>query len=199
MTQQPAAGAPVQHKRKAQLNLVAGVNGTGKTTFLLSNVVQRSRKALVLTPDDMEWQQLPLVATPADIYNLQQPSRIVYTDGILDTIARYHFGGPLILDDAMAYLDHQTPNTMRYIYIRRRQRGVDIYLVTHGLRQIPPQAFSFASYLILFATTENFSARRRELQPDIFDTIMRAQEEVNAAAHRDPYNHRVIAIDPQLR
>jgi len=193
---QPVTGAT---KRKAQLNLVAGVNGTGKTTFLLRNVVQRTQKALVLTPDDMEWQSLPTVSTPTDIYNLRQPSRIIYTDGILDTIARCYFGGPLILDDAMAYLNHQTPDTLRYIYIRRRQRGVDIYLVTHGLRQIPPQAFSFASYLILFATTENFSARRRDLQPEIYDAVADAQDEVNRLAHSNPYAYRVIAIDPQLR
>ena len=100
----------------------------------------------------------------------------------------------------MAYLTFgSTSPVMRYIYIRRRQFGVDIFLVAHGLRQIPVQAYTFASHLILFATTENISARKRDLDPQTYSDILRAQQRVNAQCSRTPYAHAIITLDPQLR
>lgn len=184
-------------RRKTQLNLVVGINGTGKTTFLRRNVVERRQKVLVVTPDEAEWRQLPAVATPRDIYTLSTPSRLVYTQpSDLQHIAEHYYGGALILDDAMAYLSFQTPDFLRYLYIRRRQRGVDVYLVAHGLRQVPVQAYTFGTYLILFATTENFTSRRTALAPDIYGRIVAAQSELNACAATHPYHYRIIRLDP---
>lgn len=190
-------------RRKSQLNLVVGINGTGKTTFLRQNVVERQSKCLVVTPDDCEWRQLPLLESgklAQEVYNLRGAARVVYRDkDTLETIIKYYSGGALILDDAMAYLGFQTPDTMRYLYIRRRQRGVDIYLVAHGLRQVPPQAFTFGSFLILFASTENFVARKRELQVETYEAIVKAQHDLGEEARANPYCHRIIALDPQLK
>ena len=194
---QPAA------KRKTHLDLVVGINGTGKTTFLRQNVVERSRKALVVTPDEAEWRFLPTVSTAREIYTLQGAARLV-CDGSeeqLLMVTRSFYGGALVFDDAMAYLQFgSTSPVMRYVYIRRRQFGVDIYLVAHGLRQIPVQAFTFGSHLILFATTENFSSRRRELDPDTYTRIERAQQQLRTlASSGNPYAFKIITLDPTLR
>lgn len=187
-------------RRKTQLNLVVGINGTGKTTFLRQNVVERRPKVLVITPDECEWRQLPVVEQPRDIFYLNGAARMIYRDETtLQTAIRYYSGGALILDDAMAYLSFQPPDTMRYLYIRRRQRGVDVYLVAHGLRQVPPQAFTFGSYLVLFATTENFTSRRKELDPEIYNRIIQAQSQMNTEARRgNPYGYKIIKLDPTL-
>lgn len=187
-------------RRKTQLNLVVGINGTGKTTFLRQNVVERRPKVLVITPDECEWRQLPVVEQPRDIFYLNGAARMIYRDeNTIQTAIRYYSGGALILDDAMAYLGFQTPDTMRYLYIRRRQRGVDVYLVAHGLRQVPPQAFTFGSYLVLFATTENFTSRRKELDPEIYNRIIEAQSQMNTEARRgNPYGYKIIKLDPTL-
>lgn len=185
-------------QRKTQLNLVVGINGTGKTTFIRQNIVEKRKKVLVITPDDSEWRQLPTVSTPEEIYNMQQPSRLIYADGCMEMVTRYYFGGALVLDDAMAYMKFQTDDTMRFLYIRRRQRGVDVFFVAHGLRQVPVQCFTFGSYLFLFATTENFSSRKKELADDIFKKILTAQTELNRNCHRNPYAHTIIKLDPTL-
>lgn len=187
-------------RRKTQLNLVVGINGTGKTTFLRQNVVERGRKALVITPDEMEWRHLPQVRTAAEIFALGGAARLVYeSPATLETAVRNFYGGALILDDAMAYLSFQTPDTMRFLYIRRRQRGVDVYVVAHGLRQVPAQCFTFGSYLILFATTENFSSRKKELDDDIYTRILAAQRRINNAARSGrPYSNTIIKLDPAL-
>lgn len=189
-------------KRKTHLDLVVGINGTGKTTFLRQNVVERSRKALVVTPDEAEWRFLPTVSTAAEIYNMQGAARLV-CDGSeeqLLMVTRSFYGGSLIFDDAMAYLQFgSTSPVMRYVYIRRRQFGVDIYLVAHGLRQVPVQAFTFGSHLILFATTENFTARKRELDPDTYARIERAQQQLRSrCAKGDRYAYLILTLDPTL-
>lgn len=188
-------------KRKTQLNLVVGINGTGKTTFLCDEVVMKRPKCLVVTPDDYEWRELPEVSTASEIYNLQGRARVVYRDqGTLETIARNYYGGVLVLDDAMAYLGFQTQDVLRFLYIRRRQRGIDVYIVAHGLRQVPVQCFTFGSYLILFATTENFSSRKKELDDELYRTILKTQQELNANCRRkgEKYAHRFIKMDPAI-
>lgn len=190
-------------KRKTFLDLVVGINGTGKTTFLRQNVVEKSRKALVVTPDEAEWRFLPTVSTAQEVYNLQGAARLV-CDGSeeqLMMITRSFFGGALVFDDAMAYLQFgSTSPVMRYVYIRRRQYGVDIYLVAHGLRQVPVQAFTFGSHLILFATTENFSTRKRELDPDTYTAIERAQRQLrDKCSHGNPYAYTILTLDPTLK
>lgn len=190
-------------RRKTFLDLIVGINGTGKSTFIRQKILTPGRKVLVVTPDEAEWRTLPTVSTAQEIYNLQQPARLVAdgTEQQLLTVTRSFFGGALVLDDAMAYLTFgATSPLMRYIYIRRRQFGVDIFVVAHGLRQIPVQAFTFASHLILFATTENFAPRKRELHPDIYNAVVSAQEQVNRqCSGGNAYAYKIITLDPQLR
>lgn len=186
--------------RKTQLNLVVGINGTGKTTYIKDNIVG-TKKALIVTPDLCEWRQLPEVRTAEEIRFLQTPARMIYTGPeTLETIKQSFFGGLLVLDDAMAYLTEQTPDTMQYLYIRRRQFGIDIFIVAHGLRQLPPKCFTFGSFLILFATTENFSTRKRELQPELYEKIIKAQNEINRECENgNPYCNKIILLDPQIK
>ncbi len=191
-------------RRKTRLDLVVGINGTGKTTFLRQEVVERQRKVLVLTPDEAEWRQLPKVQTAQEIYNLQGAARYVcdnpqHIDDDIALISRAFYGGSLILDDARAYIGCMTSQSTNYLYIRRRQYGVDIYLVAHGLRQVPVQAFTYATFLHLFYTTENFAYRKRDLDPDTYRRI----EETKAAIKRaveagDKHSCAHIKIDQSL-
>lgn len=186
--------------RKTELNLVVGINGTGKTTWLRKNVVDKG-KSLVVTPDTSEWRHLPIVSTPEEIRGMKGSARIIYEDTTtLETIQKSFSGGNLVLDDAMAYLNEQTPKIMQYLYIRRRQFGIDLYIVAHGLRQLPPKVFTFTSFLILFNSVENFSERKKELIPEIYDKVIEAQNRIRQkVAKGEPYYGEIILFDLQIK
>jgi len=187
-------------KRKTELTLIVGVNGTGKTTFIANKILTVGKKGLVVTPDGAEWRQLPLI-TKEQLRTFTGQARIIYEGPeTLEAIKNNYSGGALILDDAMAYLNEQTPATLQYIYIRRRQYGVEIYIVAHGLRQLPPKCFTFASYLILFNTVENFSSRKKDIYPELYEKLINAQINIKKKVEAgDPYYHEIILIDEQIR
>ena len=103
-------------KRKAELNLVIGANGTGKTSFLQKEVLPKYQKALIITPDPAEWKQYPIVSID-ELKYFNAIGRMVYSGPqMLQNVSKRFYGGALLLDDAMAYLDEQTPDSLQYIY-----------------------------------------------------------------------------------
>lgn len=187
-------------RRKAELSLVVGINGTGKTTFMEKEVVQKASKALILTPDSAEWRHLPELQQ-SELRSFTGARRLIYEGPeTLSLIEKNFYGGVLILDDAMAYLNEQTPKTMQYLYIRRRQFGIDIYIVAHGLRQLPPKVFTFASWLILFNSAENFTSRKRDLLAETYEKIITAQERIRKKVlSGNPYYHEILLLDAQIQ
>jgi hypothetical protein len=187
-------------KRKTELTLIAGVNGTGKTTFISNEVLSVGKKGLIVTPDSAEWRQLSLIGKE-QLRTFNGQARMIYEGPeTLETIKNNYSGGALILDDAMSYLDKQTPKTLQYLYIRRRQFGIDLYLVAQGLTEIPPKCFTFVSYLILFNTVENFTSRKKYIYPELYNRIIDAQKRIrNEMKAGNSYYHEIILIDEQIR
>ncbi len=189
--------------RKYELNMVVGINGTGKTHFLKNEITQKLHpdKALILTPDYAEWREVEEIKTPLQIRDFSGIKRMIYeSPDDLENIKSNFSGGALILDDAMAYLNEQTPSTLQYLYIRRRQFGIDLYIVAHGLRQLPPKVFTFGSWLFLFNSAENFSARKKELIPEIYDKIIDSQRRINQkVSSGHPYYYEIILLDQQIK
>jgi len=189
-----------KNERKTEFNLVVGINGTGKTTWLNNNAVNPFQKSLVVTAHDGEWGHLPVVDTAKEIYALSGKARIIYEGReTLEKLLYFH-GGSLVLDDARMFMGAKTIDVIRKIYIGRRQRGVDVFISAHGLRQVPVEAFTFASWLFLFNTSENFSDRKRELLPEKYNEIIAAQEEVRKnVLSGNPYYFKKILLDDQIR
>lgn len=189
-----------KQRRKTELTLVCGINGTGKSTWLKKNIVEKGGRVIVCTPDYSEWTYLP-VARLDSLSKIDTPHRVIYeSPRTIDALCKTFHGGTIILDDAMAYLTFQTPESLQWIYVRHRQAGVDIYIVGHGLRQFPPRVFTFAQWLILFNSVENFSGRKKDVREDIYNKVITAQQRIaGKVSAGEPYYHEIILFDDQIR
>jgi len=188
--------------RASKLTILLGFNGTGKTT-LLADVLERSgQKTLVITPDDIEWQDYEAV-------ELTRPDDFIYTgvrrhifnpgskgknkkDGTLDRL-EFFKKGSIVFDDCRAYLGSATDDRIRQLIIRRRQRMVDVFAVGHGFNEVPPVFFTFATTIILFRTVDNITRRKNCLKD--YDKMAEAQKRVNKKAETDPHYFEVIKFD----
>ena len=189
--------------RAAKCTLVLGFNGTGKTTFLRSLFEQMLRfanqqgerlKVLIVTPDDAEWQSYPEnnLETPDDyVYNGIQ--RHVWQDEYmgeknysLQRISKFN-NGIVAFDDCKVYFGDNLSQEIVNLFVRRRQRSLDVFFVGHGFTTIPPKAFTYYSDAILFRTVDNIDRRKNCINN--FDYFKRKQAEVNRMAQKNPHYH----------
>jgi hypothetical protein len=188
-------------RRKTELNLLIGVNGSGKTTFL-RNILPNYKRAIIITPDSAEWKDLPIL-TKSEIKSFSGAKRIICPyhqfGEIISFIEKNYSGGLLALDDCKNYLpsSNQTTPELGYLYTRRRQFGADCFMIGHSIDDMPPRAFNHASWLILFSTNSEFVLRKNIL---VFKKISEAQLRINKeVAKGNPYYHEIILIDTQIR
>ena len=181
-------------QRRAKMTVIIGANGTGKTPLLRRILTSSRQKALIITPDDTEWDDLPLseLSAPEDFAFSGLKRHIFNPDHRTGTLARLELfkKGIIVFDDCRAYLPASTPPEIRQLLIRRRQREADIFAVGHGFTEIPPVFFTFSTEMILFRTTDNI-ARRRDCLRD-YTAALAAQQAVNRAALRDPHHFQIL-------
>ena len=174
--------------RLAELNIILGSNGTGKTTLLRSILQKSNQKMLIITPDDIEWTDYEAVdLTKPEDFVYQGIRRHVFIPGKNGTLKKleYFKKGILVFDDCRSYFPAKTPPELHQLLIRRRQRVVDIFAVGHGFTEVPPVFFTFANGIFLFRTTDNI-IRRKDCLKD-FDKTAGAQVRVNHKAKSDPH------------
>lgn len=192
-------------QRETKQTIVLGYNGTGKSTLvrkiILAYTLMPKRKALIVTPDASEWNDMPETSLlrPSD-FEFEGVRRYVWTfirkDDLaaMDRLRQWYFDGMLIYDDCRSYLTANTNDWLKYLYIRRRQKMIDLMLVTHGFTDVPPQAFTNCSDLFLFKTVDNIDRRKNELIN--YDEILRQQAEVNRKAETNKHYYKRIIFNP---
>ena len=166
--------------RISYLFAVVGRNGCGKTTWIKKNIITTNdnleKNVIVVTPDPIEHDTLPIIKFDKkfqeNIYNNTGCKRIIYEDNLQEILLNLH-NCSLVLDDCKTYLNNQTPAIMRELYIRRRQRMIDVYFVCHSLRQLPPECFDFLNYLVYFKTNENLKMRKKLIAPNLYEVLER--------------------------
>jgi ABC-type Mn2+/Zn2+ transport system ATPase subunit len=169
------------NERPAKLTIILGTNGTGKTTLLENVLLNSDQKSLVVTPNDIEWQNYEAVdLNTASDFNYTGIRRHIFNpDKKNGTLTRleYFKRGVLVFDDCRAYLGAQTDERIRQLIICRRHRMIDVFAVGHGFTEVPPVFFTFATDIILFRTTDNIIRRKNFLKD--FELMERAQHRVN--------------------
>lgn len=180
--------------RTTKLIIVLGYNGSGKTTLLkefIKNEIKKESRALVITPDDIEFSELRILErlTPQDL-DFTGARRTIYQEHYtLDKLEAFN-KGLIIFDDCRSYLTAAVDMDIHSLLIRRRQRMLDIIAVGHGFTEVPPKFFTFASDIILFQTKDNIFKRKDVIKD--FDKMLEAQTHVNLVAESDTHYFEII-------
>lgn len=175
----------MQH-RDAQVTIVMGKNGTGKSTFCQKIINGVGDRALVVTLNGAPkiWRQYPMV----DAANKKQ---MAFKNGIAQCWFMQHdddtyehiyknFGnGMLIFDDCRGYLGS---NVDQHIWFKRllmdfRHKMLDLYFVCHTPSDVPSRIWGFASDIFVGATDALFPKGR--ISTASADQIIEAQRIVN--------------------
>jgi hypothetical protein len=190
--------------RQAQTDIFVGINGTGKTSLLkkiISDMNNHGHRILIVTPDAIEWRDIPSISyrLKHHIRTYKGIRRIVYYDDCLADVQKYFTNGVLVLDDARDYIKAQTDDVMRWLKLRRRQAGIDLFAVFHGLSQVPPEFFTFTSHLWLFYTTDNLKRRSDCLEEHLYTEIQQCKQDILKEVEQgNPYAKKLITFDKRF-
>ena len=127
--------ATTVENRITKLILIIGYNGTGKTTVakkLILAQLKAGARVLVVTPDDIELNQIPLVHQKHKhhIKTYVGARRLIWeNEETLEVITQHFDNGLLLFDDCRAYLGAATDQNLHKLLIRRRQKMLDIIAV----------------------------------------------------------------------
>lgn len=188
-------------QRPTKQTIILGYNGTGKSTLtraIVENYVSKpGRKALIITPDSAEWTDYPEteLKKPSD-FKFEGVRRYIWTfinkddQAAMERLRNFYFDGFLAFDDCRSYLMASTNDWLKYLYIRRRQKKIDLLLIAHGFTDVPPQAFTNCSDLFLFRTVDNIVRRKDELRN--LEEMMEHQRRINEKAETNPHYYERI-------
>lgn len=191
-------------ERIATSVILCGINGTGKTTLLrniLTEMMKSGQRALIVTPDPLEWSGVKEVndRNKSEISTFEGARKIIYYKGCMELIQKYYYNGILVFDDARVYIRAQSDDFMTWLQIRRRQAGIDLFTVTHGLTQVPPIFFTFASTLILFYTKDNIKRRGDYVDEADFEEIQQAKKRISQiVTNGNKYYYEIIKLDKRI-
>lgn len=165
--------------------ILLGTNGTGKTTLIEKFVKAEKNRALVVSPDDRDWHQLPLIMDLNLIkWDYTRARRYIWSGPEdLAIISRKFHNGTLVFDDCRSYLKANLDERVRRLLIRRRQNQVDIFVAAHGFTEVPPKFFTFCTEIVLFKTLDNIHARKDVIRN--FDKVKAFQEYVNTQSDKE--------------
>ena len=187
--------------RTAKMIMIIGANGTGKTTLLKNILAMSGQRALVIEPDDTEWND-------KDAYgNEMYPENQLLSrqDYVFTGVQKHIFGprtlaaikafkkGIIVFDDCRTYLGDKTDEEIHDLMIRRRQRMVDFIAVTHSFTEMPRRFFPFTSDIFLFQTKDQIDMRA-SVALNVND-LKRIQAEVNAEARTNKHYYKHISYE----
>lgn len=177
--------------RDAQITIIIGRNGTGKSTFCEQIITAIKGRALVCTYNGM-----PKIWRPYPEVDITKSKKMAFKKGIRQVIAgRYevsrnqndtfkhiykHFrNGMVIFDDARGYIGSNIDNDryFRQLLLDFRHRMLDLFFVVHTPSDVPPRVWGFASTVFVGAT--DALVNKSQIKTDSADRIIEAQKEVN--------------------
>lgn len=155
--------------RERQFNLLAGVRGAGKSTFLANWVKKYNENVIVLKhpstildnafsflPEKTtsNWRQGAAPGNPVKCKIAMNKGK-EYKEFCKWAMDNYR-NGALIVDDATIYEKSILTPEMDDLIAICRHVGIDLWMVYHGISRLPIGQFIWVNYIVLFNTTDNF-------------------------------------------
>lgn len=178
-------------QRDAQITIVIGRNGTGKSTFCEKIVKGIGARALAVTYNGM-----PKIWRPYPEVDITHKKKMTFPKGIRQVIAgRYEEGrnknrvfehiyrnyrdGMIIWDDCRGYINSAVDDNkyFRQLLLDFRHRMLDIIFVVHSPADVPPRVWGFTSTVWVGAT--DALVNKSQVRTSSADRIIKTQEEVN--------------------
>lgn len=178
-------------ERQALFFIISGTNGTGKTT-LLKKLISNKKRTLIVDADGYEFSNVATIDVQ-DIDRIKKGKKariIAPTPKDLEELTNFT-NGNLVLDDCRYYIKARIEESIRRLFVRRRQHNIDIFAVAHSLNEIPPTFWTFATHLVLFKTKDN-ADRLKQNFPRYDDVLKGHIKEINA--HSNHHYYRVIPL-----
>ncbi len=192
--------------RDAQVTIILGRNGTGKSTYAQKIVNALNERALAVTYNGM-----PAIWRPYPVIDISKASRVEkFQKGIRQVVAaKYEISatkndvfrhiytnfksGIVIFDDCRGYIGSNVDGDkyFRQLILDFRHRMLDLFFVVHSPVDVPPRIWGFASTVFVGAT--DALVNKSQVRTASADAIIQAQLEVNdkfrMAKERDNGSH----------
>ena len=177
--------------RDAQVTIIVGRNGTGKSTFCEKIIKAINQRALVVTYNGM-----PKIWRPYKEVDVRKPKAMAFKKGIRQVVAaRYEESakknhvfqhiytnfrnGIIIWDDCRGYIDASVDRDryFRQLMLDFRYKMLDMVFVVHSPSDVPPRLWGFTTTAWIGAT--DALVNRSQVKTHSAGRIIAAQEEVN--------------------
>lgn len=171
--------------RDAQVTIILGRNGTGKSTFAQGIIKEMGRRAVVITLNGTPkiWRQYPAI-DPSDpkAWDFKGIVNVYYMqheDDTMKYIHTYFRDGILLFDDCRGYIKSNVDSD---VYLKRllidfRHKMLDLFFVAHAPTDVPPRVWAFYSTAFVGATDALFPKGR--ISTDSAMELIEAQQRVN--------------------
>jgi hypothetical protein len=177
--------------RATCVGVFIGINNTGKTTLAKKIVTSfKNRRVLVVQYAGLEdsWNDYPVI-------DLKSPELETFT-GIRQAyfmrhdkqswtllFERFH-NGVLVLDDCKNYIDPRVEGPLLRLLVNRRQLMIDIYVMVHAFKQLPPKFYDYCEEYFIFKSISSPVVCKDNLE-DNYPIIHAAWQRVNRKAGND--------------
>jgi nucleoside-triphosphatase THEP1 len=178
-------------ERDAQITIIIGRNGTGKSTFCEQIIKTIKGRAIVCTYNGM-----PKIWRPYKEVDIKDKRKMAFKRGIRQVIAgRYEISrnqndtfkylyrnfrnGFVVFDDARGYIGSNVDNDryFRQLLLDFRHRMLDLVFVVHTPSDVPPRVWGFTSTVFVGATDS--LVNKSQIKTDSADRVIEAQREIN--------------------
>ena len=191
--------------RKARVTLIMGGNGCGKSTFavnLMKNAIESgaASRGLMVLPTFDDWAEIIPEVSGLDRHSLSFEGikhNVYNNDDDFKHIFKNYHNGILTLDDCRTYVPSNFDNSyLKKILQRRRQMMVDVVLMAHGFREVPPKLFTFVTHYIIFNVTDNPAYRKADIPEEHFDNIQKIVHRVRKKAAKNAHYCEPYTVVP---